>query len=317
MNAVVGRWLAAAVVLAGFFIPLLVRDAYYLDVLIRGALLGMAAMGIGFLMHQCGLVFFGVAAFIGMPAYMLILLLTQVQLGFVAALCISLVASVLLSFVVGAMFVRAKPLAFAMLTLALAQLFKTVSTLQVMHPITGGEDGLSMSTTASVAGLTQHSFADPATFWPIVWCALCLVVVGLWMLANSRFGQILRGIKLNEERMRFSGFNTFQPRLVAFVVCCFAVSLSGVLTALNTAFVSPEMLDFVTGGHALVAMLVGGLTTVLGPLLGALLYIKGQDSFGASGHLELLTGIAVVVVIGFFPAGVMGALQAVWRRIRR
>ena len=78
------------------------------------------------------------------------------------------------------------------------------------------------------------------------------------------------------------------------------------LTALNSAFASPELLDFATGGHALVAMLVGGAANVLGPLLGALLYTWGQSAFGATGYLELLTGVAVVFMICAFPKGAMG-----------
>jgi branched-chain amino acid transport system permease protein len=109
--------------------------------------------------------------------------------------------------------------------------------------------------------------------------------------------------------MRFSGFNTFLPRLWAFILASFIVSVAGVLMALNSAFASPELLDFGTGGHSLVAMLVGGASSVAGPLLGALLYTWGQDSFGASGHLELFTGIAVVVVISIFPKGVIGFLM--------
>jgi branched-chain amino acid transport system permease protein len=69
------------------------------------------------------------------------------------------------------------------------------------------------------------------------------------------------------------------------------------------------LLDFVTGGHALVSTLIGGVGTVAGPVLGALLYVIGQDQFGATGHLELLTGLAVVLVIVAFPEGIMGFIR--------
>ena len=84
------------------------------------------------------------------------------------------------------------------------------------------------------------------------------------------------------------------------------LSLCGVMALAYTAFASPELLDFSTGGNALVSTLIGGVGTVGGPALGALLYVIGQDRFGATGNLELLTGLGVVLVIYVFPDGIMG-----------
>jgi branched-chain amino acid transport system permease protein len=109
--------------------------------------------------------------------------------------------------------------------------------------------------------------------------------------------------------MRFSGFDTYVPRVVAFTLAGFIAAVAGLLTGLHTAFASPELLDFATGGNALVSTLVGGVGSVSGPVLGALLYVIGQDQFGATGHLELLTGLGVVLVIVAFPQGVMGFIH--------
>lgn len=299
-------WLAVTV--AGLFVPVVLTSGYYLGLLINGLLLGIAAIGIGFLMHQCGLVMFGVAAFIGLPAYLLGILTTHWNVGLTAAVLLTLLGSTLFALATGALVVRARPLPFAMLTLALAQMLKSAATLQAMRSITGGDDGLTMTFSGSFAGLSQSQLAKAASFWPLVWVALCAVVLIAWAAKHSRFGQVLRATQANEERMRFCGFDTYAPRLAAFVLSSFIVSVSGLLMALNSAFASPELLDFATGGHALVAMLVGGGATVGGPLLGALLYTWGQDAFGATGYLELLTGIAVVTMIAAFPQGAMGAL---------
>jgi branched-chain amino acid transport system permease protein len=308
--------IAAVIVIAGLYLPSVLTHTFYLGLLIQGIVLGIAALGIGFLMHQCGLVMFGVAAFIGAPAYLFGIGLLQWGLGTGAAVLAALLATTLFALLVGSLVVRARPLPFSMLTLALAQMLKSVSTLKIMRPLTGGEDGLAMSFNGSFLGLTQNELAKPVYFWPVAWLALCGALLLVWFVSRSRLGQVLRAIKANEERMRFSGFNTYWPRLIAFTLACFMVSLSGVLIALNTAFASPELLDFATGGHALTAMLVGGGTTVGGPLFGALLYSWGQDAFGATGHLELLTGIAVVVVLVAFPQGAMGFLIQGWHRLR-
>lgn len=305
----------AAVVMVGWFVPLVLTNKFYLGLLINGMILGVAAVGIGFLMHQCGLVMFGVAAFIGLPAYLVGIASMRLGLGLNTSVLFALVLSTVFAALVGALVVRARPLPFAMLTLALAQMLKSVSTLNVMRPVTAGEDGLAMTFNGTFAGLTQGQLAKASDFWPIAWLALCGVLTLAWLAGHSRFGQVLRATQANEERMRFSGFDTYRPRLAAFVLASFIVSVSGVLIALNSAFASPELLDFATGGHALVAMLVGGAATVSGPLLGALLYTWGQDAFGATGHLELLTGIAVVVVISAFPRGAMGFLIQAWQKM--
>jgi branched-chain amino acid transport system permease protein len=308
-----GLWLWLAIVVAGLFVPSVLTSGFHLGLLINGVTLGVAAVGIGFLMHQCGLVMFGVAAFIGLPAYLVGIASAHLGLGLNAAVLFALGGSTLFALLVGALVVRARPLPFAMLTLALAQMLKSASTLRVMRPVTGGEDGLAMTFSGAFLGLSQAQLAKASLFWPVAWIALCAVLTLAWWAAHSRFGQVLRATQANEERMRFSGFDTYKPRLAAFVLASFIVSVSGVLIALNSAFASPELLDFATGGHALVAMLVGGASTVGGPLLGALLYTWGQDIFGATGHLELLTGIAVVVVIAAFPRGATGFVLQVWR----
>jgi branched-chain amino acid transport system permease protein len=311
-----GLWIWIAAIVAGLFVPKLLSSTFYLGLLINGMILGVAATGIGFLMHQCGLVMFGVAAFIGLPAYLVGIASANLGLGLNTAVLFALAGSTLFALLVGALVVRARPLPFAMLTLALAQMLKQAATLRVMRPVTGGEDGLAMTFAGTFLGLGQSQLAKASAFWPVAWIALCAVLTLVWLAAHSRFGQVLRATQANEERMRFSGFDTYWPRLGAFVLASFIVSVSGVLIALNSAFASPELLDFATGGHALVAMLVGGATAVGGPLLGSLLYTWGQDAFGATGHLELLTGIAVVVVIAAFPKGASGFVMELWRRLR-
>lgn len=312
-----GRWWWPVAVIAGLFIPRLFADGFALGLLLNGVILGIAAVGIGFLLHQCGLVMFGVAAFVGLPAYLCGIGAAQFGLGIQGAILFALAGTAVFALLVGAMVVRARPLPFAMLTLALAQMLKSAASLQALRPLTGGEDGLPMVFGGKFLGMAAADLARPGTFWPIAWIALCAVLTLAWWASRSRFGQVLRATQANEERMRFSGFDTYKPRLAAFVLASFMVSISGVLLAMHTAFASPDLLDFGTGGHALVAMLVGGSGTAWGPLLGALLYTWGQDAFGATGHLELLTGLAMVVVISTFPSGAAGFLLGLWKRLRK
>jgi branched-chain amino acid transport system permease protein len=305
---------AGAAAGAGLLLPWLVTDAFYLGLAVRIVVLGIAAVGFGFLMRQCGMVMFGVAAFIGLPAYALAI--AGSHFGATTSVLLALAVNAAAAATIGALFVRARPLPFAMLTLALSQLLKSLTTLQSVRPLTGGSDGLSLALQGSVFGIAPERLTEAGTFWPIAWLSLCAVVLVLWAIGRSRFGEVLRAIQANEERMRFSGFDTFWPRLGAFVAACTVIGMSGVLIALHTAFVSPDLLDFGTGGNVMVAALVGGCATRAGPLLGSALYTWGQDVFGATGHLELLTGAAVMAVVAFMPSGVMGGIRNAFERAR-
>ena len=220
-----------------------------------------------------------------------------------AASAFTLLASTVVSAMIGALIVRARPLPFAMLTLALAQMLRSFVLITDFRPITGGDDGLALSYEGAFFGFNLAQLSKPEGFWPVAWLALCGVMALAWAVGRSPAGQVLRAIKANEERMRFSGFDTYWPRVMAFTLAAFMAAVAGLLTGLYTAFASPELLDFSTGGNALVSTLIGGVGTVSGPALGALLYVIGQDRVrrhrqsriadgprGGVGHLPLSGG---------------------------
>jgi branched-chain amino acid transport system permease protein len=321
-NAVpVSNWMAGAIVLAiifiGIFVPNVVKSTFYLSLFINSIVLGIAAVSIGFLAHQCGLIMFGAAGFTGGATYLFGIAVMHFKWDVTTAAVFCLMASTLICLLIGAIVVRARPLPFAMMTLALAQMLRSVVRITAYRDVTGGDDGLTMSWNGTFLGLTQSELARPANFWVIAWLSLCTVMLMAWWVGQSQTGEILRATKANEERMRFSGFNTYIPRVLAFALSGFIAAVSGLLMGLHTAFASPELLDFATGANSLVSMLIGGAGAASGPVLGALLYTVGQDQFGASGHLELLTGLGVVVVVVAFPSGTIGFLQSGFRRITR
>ena len=303
----------AAIVLVmvalGAFAPLVITSSYWLGLLVNAMILALSAVSIGFLSHQCGLMMFGVSALTGGATYIYAIAITSFGLNVLAAGAIALVASMFLFALIGAVIVRARPLPFAMLTLALAQLLHSVVLVTELRPWTGGDDGLALSYEGTLLGLTQSDMSRPEAFWPVCWIAFWGAIAIAWGVGRSRFGEVLRAVKANEERMRFSGFDTYAPRVLAFTISGFTAAVAGLLSGLYTAFASPELLDFSAGGNALVATLIGGVGTLFGPPLGAFLFVLGQDWFGATGNLELLTGIGVALVIYLFPEGVIGFLR--------
>lgn len=207
-----------------------------------------------------------------------------------------------ISLLMGVLVVRASGMGFLMLTLALSQALFQLSVQTSARPLTGAHDGLliKMAPDATFLGLAQRDLMNPGMFWVFAWVCLVACAVLLWLVGRSRFGTLLEGIRENEERMRFSGYNTFLPPLGAFVLSGAVASLGGALFALNAGYVSSDLLGFTMAGDSLIAALVGAFGTLVGPVLGTTLFVYAQAHFNF-GNLHLLTGIALIAVLMFTP----------------
>lgn len=311
-------WTAAFLLLvfgAGYFVPFAVRSPFYQGLANDGLILGVLALAASFLMHQCSLVMFGIAVFYGGPAYLFAIASNRWEWGPDAAALFALIGTTIAAAAIGAIVVRAKPLAFAMLTLAIGQMLRQLVLLPDLRPITGGEDGLTVSLDSPFLGFSQSDLSTPSTFWPVAWTASCAIVLVVWLVVHSHLGRVLRATRDNEERMRFSGYNTYLPRLAAFTIAGFVAAAGGVLHMLSSGFASPELLDFSLAGNILVSGLVGGGAGVIGPIFGGLVFTLGLDQFAAQGHLQLFTGIAVVLIITALPQGAEGFLRSAVQRL--
>jgi branched-chain amino acid transport system permease protein len=313
-----GTIVAIAVLVAGLQVPSLITSPYYMGIAVDGVVLGILAVGIGFLAHRSGLISLGHTAFYGGSAYGVAIATSHWGWGPTQAAAFAVLGGTLLAVVIGALVIRAGGFGFLMLTLAFAQALYQLSILTSVRSVTGAFDGISLqySPDSTFFGLTQAELGAANTFWPVAWIALVVVAFGLWIVGRSRFGTVLEAIRENEERARFSGYNTYLPRLAAFGISGACASLAGVLFALRANFVSPDVLSFVTAGDSLIAAIVGGFTILVGPAVGAILYIYAQGRFGDTGNLELYTGVALILVLIFLPGGVTGFAVRVFSLIR-
>lgn len=311
-----GAVIAAVVLAAGLAIPYIVLDRFYISMLFDGLVLAMLALSIGFLARHLGLISLGHTAFFGGAAYLVGMGVTHWELSPLVAALLAVVGGTVLALVMGLLVVRSSGMGFLMLTLALGQALYQLSIQRVAIPYTGAFDGLQIgyASGATFLGLTVPQIMNGALFWPVVWSALVLCALGLWFVGRTTFGTILEGIRENEERMRFSGFNTYWPRVIAFTISGFVASLAGVFFALNAAYVSPEVLSFLKAGDALIAAIIGGLGFLLGPILGAFIYMVAQSQLNQSGNLHLYMGLLLVLVLMFMPGGILGGLSSLWRR---
>ena len=313
-----GAVIAVVTLIAGLFVPTFITDPYYMGIVADGVVLGLLAVGIGFLAHRCGLISLGHTAFFGGAAYGVAIATTHWGWSPLTAALFAVVGGTVLAAAIGALCIRTPGMGFLMLTLAFGQALYQLSIQTSVRDVTGAFDGLSVtwSADASFLGMTQAEVGAADTFWPLAWVTLVVVACALWLIGRSRFGVVLEAIRENEERARFSGYNTYTPRLVAFTISGVCASLAGALFALKASYVSPDVLSFVLAGDSLIAAIVGGFTILLGPLVGAVLYIYAQGEFAESGNLQLYTGIAMIIAVVFLPGGITGSALVLYRKIR-
>lgn len=315
----IGIGVGVVVLLVGLAVPYVITDTYRMSLVLDATILSLMALGIGFMARHLGMISLGHGAFFGAAAYAVGVGITNWGWSPLASVLFGIALGSALALVMGVLVVRASGFGFLMLTLALSQALYQLSVQISARPWTGAHDGklITYEPDMTFLGLTQADLINPGLFWPFAWCALIISGIVLWTVGQSRFGTTLEGIRENEERMRFSGYNTFRPRLIAFVLSGAVASLGGALFALNAGYISPQILGFTQAGDSLIAALIGGFGIIFGPVLGTFLFVYAQANFNFGGNLHLLTGLLLIVVLVFAPGGITGALQKLWRRVRR
>jgi branched-chain amino acid transport system permease protein len=324
MGASSGRWARRApigvgllIAIIGLFLPFVVSDQHALSVIGQGLVMGIAATGVGMLVRQAGLVNFGAGALFGGSAYLFAMACSTLHMDLTTAAIVAIFGTTLLALIVGMLIVRSGHLAFAILTIALSEMLVQLVGTQFARPLTGGTDGTVIHATGTFFGLSARDLFSASSFWTVAWIGAAIAVLIAFAVEHSRLGRISRAIFENEERMRFSGFGTFWPKVSIFVIAGFLAGIAGTLNGLHYEFVSPDLLGVSSGGDILVAAFVGGAFSPIGPLIGAVLFAFAQDKFGAANQLDLLTGIGIIVAVVAMRRGVVGLVETIVRAVRR
>lgn len=310
-----GVVVAVIVIGVGFLVPSMV-GTYYSGVAVSAAILGVYALSVAYLAGELGLFSLGNTAFYGTAGYCLAITTTQLHWSLGLALLAAVLSGTVLSLLVGAIVVRSRGVTFLMLTLAFGQLAYQVVLLNGLQGVTGGYNGVEVALGSGLPGLPASAIADPTQFWKVAWIILVLAVIAVTLLKRSRFGRLLKAIESNEERVRFSGYDTYRPRLIAFVVSGVLASVAGVLSAMFISEVSASPLDFAAAGNALIAAIVGGVQTALGPAVGGGIYSGFEGILNSGANLQLWLGILLILAVVFARGGVVGAVVAAARRIK-
>lgn len=277
----------------------LIGQGYLTGLLMRAMLLAIAALALDLLVGQGGMVSFGHSAFVGLGAYALAI---GLQAGIESLLLLTLIAlavSGLFALITGALALRTSGVYFLMITLAFGQMtYFTLTSLAAY----GGDDGLTLWSMATLLGTDVAQNAGQIYF------VILAVMVAVWWLmhriSQSRFGRVLRGARDNPERAEVMGFSVFRYRLTAYVIAGMIAGLAGVLTAQQNEFVSPALATWQHSGDLLVILVIGGLGSRNGAILGAFFVVIVQDLLGAvMPEWRLIYGPLLVLVVLFAKGG--------------
>lgn len=290
-----------------------------IDLLTRGLIFGLFAMGYDFMYGYSGMVSFGHAALFGIGAYAFAVALTLFGVQSVwILLLLAVVVAALYSFVVGVISIRTREVYFAILTLAFAEVFRIL--IIQYTDITGGADGLTMNLAewSVVPGVVQLSLYDTVSFYYVVVTAVVLTYLLLRRLTNSPLGSVMRGVRENIDRLAYIGINERRYRIFAFTVSGAVSGLAGALYAIDISFIGPNILEPVMSGEVILWTIIGGKATLVGPILGGALIYFVEDTVSAAITWWLIpVGLFFIAVIILAPQGLAGLVMSAVDRIRR
>ncbi len=299
-------FLGAVLALAlGGVIATAVSSGTVLSLFTQAIIYAVFALGVGVLLKQNGMVSFGHALFFGGASYLVGILLQLQLMSAELAILAALLGVTVAAFLIGLVIVRVPGVAFGMLTLAIGQMF--FLTASRARGLTGGADGMNIDWPSRLFGFPVAQMLKPASMFLVCWGTLVVVMFLLAWLMRTRFGGITEAVRDNEERARFIGITTLWPRAAVYALSALVTSVAGVLSALNTGFVSPESLHWSLSGVALMMVVVGGFKALWGPAAGAVVYFLFKDILGEHAtHWMTIFGVALITVIVFSPTGVAG-----------
>ena len=283
---------------------------------------GLVGIGFDLLFGYTGLLSFGQSAFFGSGGMFAAYLLTQTSMhSTIGALLIGTVAAGVIGFFIGLIALRRTGIYFAMITVAIAEIFFFVE-FNPLSDFTGGENGLPGVPTPTLnLGFTTIDFSSNMSMYAFLafWYFVGLVIA--LRLVRSPFGLVLRAIRENPLRAQALGHNIQRYKLAVFVVAAMYAGFAGGLLGLMQGFMPPDAFMFATSGEIVMQTAIGGAGTLFGPLLGAAVWLYLSDFFQTVLNLgatwRLILGIVFVLLVVFLRHGLAGAISDLYRWMRR
>ena len=303
LRTVVGIALLVALVLLPVYVEA-TGSRFLLTLFTRIVILAIAAVSLNFILGYGGMMSFGHAAYLGIGGYAVgILAFEGVTSGFVQW-PVALLVSALFALVTGALSLRTRGVYFIMITLAFAQMTYYIVAGLARY---GGDDGLTIQKRSQF--IAPINLSNKVQFYYICLALLCASIYLIWRIVNSRFGLALQGARSNDTRMRAIGFPTYRYKLTGFVIAGTLCGLAGALIANHTDFVSPAVMYWTRSGDLMVMVILGGMGSLFGPVIGAVVYLVLEELLSqVTEYWALIMGPLLLLIVLFGRGGIMGLL---------
>lgn len=287
------------------FVARFFAESYLLALFSRTMIFAIAALSLDLILGYGALVSFGHAAFLGFGAYGVGILAAHGITDASLQLPLALALSALFALVTGALSLRTKGVYFIMITLAFGQMafFFAVSLAAY-----GGDDGMTLPARSRFFGFDIIE-DDRALYFLILFALLGSYLVSR-AIVMSRFGRVIRGARENPQRMAAIGFPLFRYQLTMYVIAGTMCGLAGFLLANQTGFVSPAYMTWQRSGELIVMVVLGGLGSLHGAILGAAAFLLLEEWLsGFTEHWKMIFGPFLVLVVLFARGGLLGAFR--------
>ncbi len=302
----VATWAGAVIVLLLLALPIyaqLAAEPFALTFGSRVLVFALAASSLNLVLGYGGMVSFGHALYLGLGAYAAGLLAHHGVSNGWAQLAVAVLVCAAVSALTGLISLRTTGIAFIMITLAFAQMFYYLFVSLKQY---GGDDGLSIAVRSDFGLFT---LASPTTLYYAALLLVLLTLLATHRLATARFGMVLRGCQTNERRMKSMGFATLRYKLLAYILASVLCGLAGLLYGNLTGFASPAYMAWTLSGELIVMVVLGGMGTVFGPLVGALVLLISEELLKAlTDHWMMILGPLIVLAALSARRGVYGYL---------
>ncbi len=301
-------WRLALALVAGvaLLVPFVVPQ-YSLTVIVSALIFSLFAMSLDLMVGYCRLYSFGHAAAYGLGAYCAALILTHLQVPLLIGIALAVLVTAAIAVPIAWICTRSTGVSFAMLTLAFAQLGYAM--LFRFRDLTGGSDG--------VVGIPRPPgpfgidwFQGRIGYYYLVLACLLGSYLVCRAIMRSNFGAVLAGIRENEAKTLSLGYNTRAYKTTTVVLSYGFGGLAGALYAGFAGYASPELFFWLTSGHVLIMVVVGGAGTLIGPMLGALFFVFLEHQLSQVTDLwPLIFGSIFIAFVMFFPQGILGLVR--------